>query len=187
MFNFPKVEDVYRPYLKSELEMSRLRAECEGKLRDFNDLRQLSETSIGKMSFEKLFLPYDFAVSMENYKNLSVESVDEILEKYTVLKYLVSDGPMKYLDNRVDYFDNTIFAQLIRSKYKSHEQLMEKLEELDRPYKKLFNDFHNAEIHKILSFPRDKEKSSMLTRLLKSVWHLEPEVPHRAETRQVHS
>lgn len=160
MVNFPNIDDVYRAYLKSDIELSRLKEQCESKLKDYNDLRQLSETSIGNLSFEDLFLPYDFAESVENYKNLDDSKVDEILEKYVILKYIVSDGPFKYLENNVGYFDYTIFGSIIGNKYKSIEHVVEKLSAINVPYKKLFDDFQNAEINKILNFSKDARKSS---------------------------
>lgn len=167
MFNFPNVEDVYRVFLKSDAELSRLRSECESKLRDFNDLRQLSESAIGELSFEDLFLPYDFHESIENYKALSINNIDEVLEKYVILKYIVAESPHTYLENGISYFDYTIYGDLVRSKYKTSSQLLARIQELDKQYNKIFNDFHNAEITKLLNFPKDKNKSSKFNRFFK--------------------
>ena len=145
--------------------MDHLRAKYANQFKDFRDLQGLRQED-ENLSFEKLFLPYDFVNSKENYQKLSHTDADEILEKYALLYYLISDSPFMYLGSGVDYFEHTIYKDTIHKKYKTSKEILKRMDELRQQYETKFNDLHNLEIQRVLHTRNSPNKENAFSNKL---------------------
>lgn len=110
--------------------------------------------------FEEIFFPFYYAHSKTLFNELSHEQVDQILEKYVILSYLVNRDFLKYFSFNISYFEQTIFGKIITQKYPKREQIVKKYMEIHRKYKAHFDEFHNKEIDRILLFQADHLRSN---------------------------
>lgn len=169
---FPRSEFVYRSYLVRPDQLERLKKQYEKQLHEFNYLRKIENSKLTDVTFEEFYFPSYHSKSLENYRNLKRVSADEILEKYAVLSYIVGNDFLKHINCGVNYFDFTIFKDIIKAKYPTFEEMMMKFSEIEEKYRKFFTEFHNKEIERILFIDNEPTRTRSSRRFLKLQQHL---------------
>lgn len=144
---------MFRSYLLSDDTLRAERARFEHLVKTLNDLRQEDQPRLTAQSFEELMLPPFHNYCKGLFGHLKPDDADEILEKYVILSFLVSGNFLHHLHGGVDYFGHTIFADAIRHKYPTVEAVTARCMELRAKYQVYFNEIHNREIDRILSYP----------------------------------
>jgi hypothetical protein len=148
---------VFRSYLISEEEINQKINEFQQNNEDLSKIFRLEnpelaeDTDESHKSIKKMILPPWYEKSKLCFENLDKSTADEILEKYVILSYLVDDTFLKHLKFEVNYFEKTIFKDFFKDI--SNEEILQKIEKIDKKYKKLFDKLQNWEMQRILRLP----------------------------------
>ena len=146
--------DVFRSFLLTEdeiaakAELFRERNEDMAKIFRLENPELAEDDAEARRLIRKYILPPWHAKSKAGFDRLGQSSLDEILEKYIVLGYLVDDTFMDKLKFDVAYFEHTVFRDFFEGL--GCEDILRRIESLGAKYKKLFDKLHNWEIQRML-------------------------------------
>lgn len=146
--------NLFRTFLWNENQIESKREEFAKQNKDLAKIARLENIEFamnmddGQEDIDLNILPPNHFKCKQFYQNLGDISVDYILEKYVVLSYLYNDDFLRHLSFGVKYFDQTIFRDLFKDM--SHSEILQRISEINKKYKDLFDKLHNWEITRIM-------------------------------------
>ena len=149
--------DVFRSFLLSEDEIQEKIFEFQKGNADLAKISRLENPEFAENSSEsqdsikKMILPPSYEKTKRAFDQIENLDVDEILEKYVILSYLVDDTFINKLKFDIPYFKRTIFRKFFEDY--SCQDILKKISEIDKKYKELFDKLHNWEMQRMLKLP----------------------------------
>lgn len=102
-------------------------------------------------------LPNDHDLGCELYKQIDLMPMDEVLEKFAILSYILDNDWLGYINHGVNIWEHTIFDEYFRKKYGANyfEPVTSLFLQQEGKYRTQFNGLSNKFIENILSYQKD--------------------------------